>query len=143
MERYLFKGLQEVEPNEAKFFEAIHREAGGVLRDAQSLWLASASVLDEEREELIMGGAASIPFAACRKLPEEMLLTLRQVARQGRLTAQQHSMVFQSSETSSEALLNRLTHLGFLKHNPSGWYRFKRNRAGLIYRTLRHKGYTR
>jgi Kef-type K+ transport system membrane component KefB len=143
IKRHIFKGLQEVEPNEAKFFEAIHREAGGVLRDAQSLWLASASVLDDEREELIMGAAATTPLSACRKLPEEMLLTLRQVARQGRITANQHAMVFQSSETSSEALLNRLAHLGFLKRHPSGWYRFTRNRAGLIYRTLRDKGYTR
>jgi len=143
LKRHIYKGLQDVEPNEAKFFEAIHREAGGVLRDAQSLWLASASVLDEEREELIMGGAVSTPLSACRKLPEEMLLTLRQVARQGRLTAQEHSMVFQYSETSSEALLNRLTHLGFLKRHSSGWYRFTKNRAGLIYRTLRDRGYTR
>jgi hypothetical protein len=127
-------------PEQAAFFRQLHRRCGGVLDEAEGLWMASVDSLDHRRSLVTLGAVPDGPDDDLARLPDEDLLTLRLVARTGRVTAEQHARWLRWADTSSEAHLARLHHWGLLALSPSG-YSLAPTVAGPIVRTLRRKGW--
>jgi hypothetical protein len=126
--------------NEAQIFEAISRESGGVLRDALRLWLSSVSEFNPSNDKLTLSKPPQLPLLQVINLPQEGLLSLRQIARQGRLSAQEHATHFQLHPTASESKLAQLAHWGLIERTETGAYRMRQELQGCIYRVLKKRG---
>lgn len=120
------------------YFERLEAATGGILSDALRLWMASVVEVSEERNEILIGDVPRTPIRALRRLPEDVLMTLRQVSRQGRLTARGHARQFRMEVPDSEALLDRLRHWGLLERTQDS-YHFAPGLAGSLYRVLRER----
>ncbi len=127
-------------PEQEAFFRALHRRCGGVLDEAEGLWMAAVDSLDQRRSVVTLGSVPAGPDPDIARLPDEDLLTLRLVTRAGRVTAEQHARWLRWADTSSEAHLARLHHWGLLKSSPAG-YGLAPTLAGPVERTLRRKGW--
>ncbi len=123
------------------YFERLHRDCGGVLRDAQRIWMASIISIEAGSDTIWIGSPPPPPIRSLRELPDELIITLRQVARSGRTTAASHALQFQLPETHSLALLGRLVHWGLLRpsDDDDGVFVFRDELAGAIYRILRER----
>ncbi|MCB9746522.1 MAG: cation:proton antiporter [Alphaproteobacteria bacterium] len=121
---------------EAEYFQRLHLATGGVLSDALRLWMASVQRIDDDRNEIVIGEVPRTPIKLLRRLPEDVLMTLRQAARQGRLTAKGHAAQFRMEVDDSEAVLARLTHWGLLERGDRGEYHFASGLGGPLYRVL-------
>jgi NhaP-type Na+/H+ or K+/H+ antiporter len=126
--------------NEAQIFEAISAECGGVLRDALALWLSSVTLFNPTTDQLTIGKPPRLPLNHVASLPEEGLLCLRQIARQGRLSPEEHAIHFQLNSTTSESRLAQLAHWGLIERKEDGPYRLRAELEGCVYRVLRQKG---
>ncbi|MCB9762393.1 MAG: cation:proton antiporter [Alphaproteobacteria bacterium] len=124
---------------EKHYFERLHTLTGGVLSDALRLWMASVTEVAEDRNEIVIGDVPPTPTRLLRQLPEELVMTLRQVARQGRITANNHARQFRMEPEESDALLARLTHWGLLERGERGEYHFAAGLGGPLYRVLRER----
>lgn len=124
---------------EERFFERLHQASGGMLGDALRLWMASVVDVSVDRNDVVMGEVPPTPLPALRALPDEVQMTLRQVARLGRVSARSHALQFRREEPDSEAFLNRLAHWGLLERRRSGDYVFSPGLAGPLYRALRER----
>ncbi|NOY28372.1 MAG: hypothetical protein GXP62_21145 [Oligoflexia bacterium] len=124
---------------EQHYFNALHRDSGGVLGDALRLWMASITAIDSNTDTAWLGSPPPPPVRALRDLPDDLIITLRQVARSGRITAENHAIQFQLPVEKSRALLARLTHWGLLRRNEHDAYCFREELAGAIYRILRER----
>ncbi|MBK7759453.1 MAG: hypothetical protein IPI35_24270 [Deltaproteobacteria bacterium] len=124
---------------EERFFERLHQASGGMLGDALRLWMASVVDVSVDRNDVVMGAVPPTPLMALRALPDEVQMTLRQVARLGRVSARSHALQFRREEPDSEAFLNRLAHWGLLERRRSGDYVFSPGLAGPLYRALRER----
>jgi NhaP-type Na+/H+ or K+/H+ antiporter len=126
--------------NETQIFEAITRESGGVLRDALSLWLSSVREFNPTNDNLTLSKPPQMPLLQVANLPQDGLLSLRQIARQGRLSAQDHATHFQLHPTASESKLAQLAHWGLIERTETGAYRMREELQGCIYRVLKKRG---
>ena len=135
----LLRKEQEAEAFERHFFERLHVACGGVLSDALRIWLASIDQLDPKESSMRVGGVPRTPLNALRRLPEPATMTLRQVARQGRLSVGEHALQFRLDAGESEAELARLSHWGILRLDPQGFYTFADGMEGMVYRVLRER----
>lgn len=124
---------------ERHYFEALHHDCGGVLRDALRLWMASISSIDPSADTVWISSPPATPIRALRELPDDVAIALRQVARSGRITPENHALQFQVPVAMSRALLARLTHWGLLQANEDGSFTFRDEVAGAIYRVLRER----
>ena len=124
---------------EDRYFEALHRDSGGLLADALRLWIASIASVNNNNDTVVIGPIPHPPIVSLRRLPEETLITLRQVARQGRITPHDHSAQFRWEPEVSLAFLTRLSHWGLLFKHSGDSFRFDRSLAGPIYRVLRER----
>lgn len=124
---------------EDHYFRELHKDCGGVLRDALHLWMASITAIEVDTDTVWVGTPPQPPIRALRELPEDLLITLRQVARSGRITPENHAIQFQLPVEMSRALLTRLTHWGLLKRNEGGDFCFQDEMSGAIYRVLRER----
>lgn len=126
---------------ERRYFERLHQDSGGVLRDAQRMWMASIVAIEPGTDTLWIGSPPHPPIRALRALPEELIVTLRQVARGGRITAECHALQFQVPEAHSRAQLLRLVHWGLLRahEDHAEVFVFREEVAGAIYRVLRER----
>lgn len=129
-----------VGPEEESFFRQLHRRSGGLLDEAERLWMASVDNLDHRRNVVTLGSVPPGPDADIRRLSDEDLLSLRLVARNGRVTADQHARWLRWADTSSEAHLARLHHWGLLERTPAG-FALAPPLAGPIERSLRSRGW--
>jgi len=120
-------------------FRSLHRDSGGVLRDALRLWMASIVAIDPSSDTVWVGTSPAPPIRAIRELPADLAITLRQVARSGRITPANHAIQFQLPVEMSRALLTRLTHWGLLQREEDDTFRFHDEVAGAIYRVLRER----
>lgn len=123
----------------AHYFARLEAATGGILSDALRLWMASVVEVSEERNEIVLGDVPRTPIKALRRLPEDVLMTLRQVSRQGRITARGHARQFRMEVPDSEAMLDRLRHWGLLERGAEGSYSFAPGLAGSLYRVLRER----
>ncbi|MCK6507667.1 cation:proton antiporter [Myxococcota bacterium] len=124
---------------ERHYFEALHHDCGGVLRDALRLWMASITTIDPSADTVWISSPPAPPIRALRELPDDVAIALRQVARSGRITAENHALQFQVPVAMSRALLARLTHWGLLQAHEDDSYTFRDEVAGAIYRVLRER----
>ena len=81
-----------------------------------------------------------LPLPAIMSLPEDVLLSLRQIARQGRLEPEEHAVHFQLNPTTSESHLAQLAHWGLIRRSEeSSAYVLNTDLEGCIYRALTAK----
>jgi Kef-type K+ transport system membrane component KefB len=122
------------------FFRALHAASGGLLRDALRLWLASVQEVDEAGDFVHLGPVPTPSIYALRHLGEQDVLTLYQVARQGWMDAGVLASLFRTDETTAEARLSALAHVGILERRRGVW-RIAVHLRGSVYRLLRERGY--
>ncbi len=97
-----------------EWFQALHEASAGVLQDALRLWMAAIDRVDEEGGALHLGTVPRPPVAQLSELPDDVLLTLVQVLRQGWMDAEQHAWLFRTDLCRADAHLAQLVHLGLL-----------------------------
>jgi hypothetical protein len=129
------------------YFKILHDDSGGYLWDALHLWLASVEgvMANGARSEgsldtMVIGAPVHPPISAIRDLPDDVLVTLRQIARQGRITPNQHAEQFRLEPDVSHALLSRLAHWGLLRRSDGERFRLRKRLAGPISRVLAERG---
>ncbi len=98
-----------------EWFQALHDASAGVLQDALRLWMAAIDRVDEEEGALHLGMVPRPPVAQLAELPDDVLLTLVQVLRQGWMDADQHAWLFRVDVPRADAHLAQLVHLGLLE----------------------------
>ena len=123
------------------FFRDLHQASGGLVRDALRLWLASIEEVNEKLDYVRVGSVPSSPHRAIRHLPEDTLLHLYQIARQGWMSARVHGYLFRVDEGTAEAQLSRLAHIGLLVRYPKATYRIQPHLRGPVFRVLREQGW--
>jgi hypothetical protein len=122
------------------FFRALHAASGGLLRDALRLWLASVKEVDEAGDFVHLGPVPAPAIYALRRLPEPLVLTVYQVARQGWMDADVLAALFRIDGATAEAQLVTLAHLGVLERKNEYW-RIAVHMRGSVQRLLRERGY--
>ena len=140
LERAFAAGAGRIRRPYEHFFQSLHVTSGGLVRDALRLWLASVDAVDEDGDFVHIGPVPPSPLSALRHLPEEVLLTLYQIARQGWMDAHVQSYLFRVDQTTAEAQLARLAHIGILARK-QGRYRIHPHLRGPIHRVLRETGW--
>src|SRR5690606_18187559 len=78
-----------------RYFEDLHRESGGLVRDALRLWLASIQKL-EGNELVHLGIVPRSGFRPLSRLPERTLVILHQIVRQGWMDAETMAFLFRT-----------------------------------------------
>lgn len=117
--RRLFRGeKRRVQATRDLWFRSLHAATGGQLQDALMLWLASIKRVSEEGKTVELGPIPRRPLGAMRRLPERVLLTLRQACFQGWIDAETYACTFRVSLLQAEAHLCHLSQLGLL--SPDG-----------------------
>jgi len=129
-------------PYEA-FFRDLHQASGGLVRDALRLWLASIEEVNEKQDFVHVGPVPPSAQRAIRRLPEEVLLQLYQIARQGWMDAAVQAHLFRVDTPTAEAQLSRLAHMGLLDRQPTGAYRIPSHLRGPVFRVLSEQGWIR
>ena len=122
------------------WFRALHEASGGLIRDALVLWMASVDKVDDGVSKVWMGSVPASPVDAIRHLPDDVLLTLWQIARNGWIDPEVHANLFRSSPRASEAHLNRLAHWGVLEAK-EGRFRITVHLRGAVVRVMTQKGW--
>lgn len=122
------------------WFHVLHASTDGIIYDALRLWMAAIHSVSEEQGIVHVGQVPRPPFAALEQLPEDILLTLRQVMRQGWLTPELHAYMFRSDRSASASHLARLAHWGLLYHE-DGAYFLADHLSGPVHRALRRRGW--
>ncbi len=115
----LFRGeMRRAEASRDLWFRSLHAATGGQLQDALVLWLASIKRVNEEARTVELGPVPKRPLPAMRRLPDKVLLTLRQAALQGWIDTETYAVTFRVSALQAEAHLTSLCQLGLL--SPDG-----------------------
>ena len=125
---------------EDAYFEHLHAATGGVLSDALQLWMASVVEVDARNDVLVIGELPSTPLTALRSLPDDTLMTLRQLARQGRIDVHLHARQFRKDEDRSRAELAHLAHLGLVERTHAGRYALADHLVPALHRVLVERG---
>jgi hypothetical protein len=122
-----------------RYFEDLHRESGGLVRDALRLWLASIQKI--EGSELVhLGVVPRSGFRALSRLPEKTQVVLHQIVRQGWMDAETMAFLFRIDQGAAHAELARLEHLGLLQRQGS-LYRVAAHLRGALLRVLEERGW--
>jgi Kef-type K+ transport system membrane component KefB len=122
------------------YFRELHAASGGLVRDALRLWLASIEQVDEH-DFVHVGPVPRSPAAALRRLPDELLLNLYLIARQGWMDADVQAWLFRVDRSTADAQLARLAHMRLLELHDGGVYRIAVHLRGQVVHVLREKGW--
>jgi NhaP-type Na+/H+ or K+/H+ antiporter len=124
------------------YFQELHAASGGLVRDALRLWLAS--IRGVQNDELVrVGRVPPSPYAALSRLPDEVLVTLYQIMRQGWMHPRVQAHLFRIDQGTAHAELARLAHLGLLEEMDGQVYRVEVHLRGALARVLIEKGWVR
>lgn len=82
------------------------------MRDALRLWLASIRGIHDDIVHV--GPIPASPYARVRRLPDDILVNLYQIAREGWIDAAGQARLFRLDVNTAQAQLSRLAHLGLL-----------------------------
>jgi Kef-type K+ transport system membrane component KefB len=93
-------------------FHELHEATGGLVRDALRLWLASIRGIQDDIVHV--GPIPASSYARVRRLPDDILVNLYQIARQGWIDAAGQARLFRLDVNTAQAQLSRLAHLGLL-----------------------------
>ena len=119
-----------------QYFADLHEATGGLIRDALRLWLASVQRV--ENDDLVhVGHVPASGYIALRRLPEELLLLLYLISRQGWMSAEVLAYLLQVSPpqaprpTDPTATLgpSRITPWGRLPHRVASSRRGRSSRS--------------
>ena len=83
-----------------------------MVRDALRLWLAS--IRDIHDDIVHVGPIPASPYTRIRRLPDDILVNLYQIAREGWMDAAGQARLFRLDVNTAQAQLSRLAHLGLL-----------------------------
>jgi NhaP-type Na+/H+ or K+/H+ antiporter len=139
LQELLTRKAAEEDLHDRHFFEQLHQATGGILSDALRLWLASVAGVGSSTDTITIGSLPEPALEPLRKLSLDDLITLRQVARQGRITADDHAQQFRTEPTWSAGYLTRLEHTGLLHRMDECSYRLAPELAGAIHQVLRER----
>jgi Kef-type K+ transport system membrane component KefB len=142
LEELVLQGTAPLSRPQQSFFRALHAASGGLLRDALRLWLASVQEVDEAGDFVHLGPVPTPSLYALRRLGDDEVLTLYQVARQGWMNVEVCASLFRLDETAAAARLVSLTHVGILERRGEVW-RLALHLRGSVHRLLRERGYVR
>jgi Kef-type K+ transport system membrane component KefB len=95
-----------------QYFHELHDATGGLVRDALRLWLASIRGIEDDIVHV--GPIPASPYARVRRLPDDILVNLYQIAREGWIDAAGQARLFRLDVNTAQAQLSRLAHLGLL-----------------------------
>ena len=96
-----------------QYFHELHDATGGLVRDALRLWLAS---IREIHDDIVhVGPIPASPYTRVRRLPDDVLVNLYQIAREGWMDAAGQARLFRLDVNTAQAQLSRLAHLGLLE----------------------------
>ncbi len=137
--RLLARGASSIRRPAVQYFEELHSATGGLVRDALRLWLASIRSI-ERGQTVRVGPVPASGYAALRKLPQDILIILYQVARQGWMNPEVQARLFRIDEGTALAQLTRLQHLGLLTEE-GGNFRIAKHLRGAVVRVLSEKGW--
>ncbi len=123
------------------YFRALHDASGGLVRDALSLWLSSIDEVNDRADYVHVGALPPSVEPSIDALPEEVLLNLLQVARQGWMDADVQAHVYRVDRVDAEAQLARLSNMGLLEREGAGSYSIPPHLRGPVHRVLRARGW--
>jgi Kef-type K+ transport system membrane component KefB len=96
-----------------QYFHELHEASGGLVRDALRLWLASIRSIHDDIVHV--GPIPASPYVRVKRLPDDILVNLYQIARQGWMDAPGQGRSFRVDVNTAQAQLSRLAHLGLLE----------------------------
>lgn len=96
-----------------QYFHELLEATGGLVRDALRLWLASIRGIEDD--VVHVGPIPASPYARVRRLPDDVLVNLYQIAREGWMDDAGQARLFRLDRNTAQAQLSRLAHLGLLE----------------------------
>ncbi|MCI0389746.1 MAG: hypothetical protein MOB07_13420 [Acidobacteria bacterium] len=99
------------------YFEALSKASEGNVLAAIFYWLKS--LLEVERNELIVRPLSELRFDFLHDVPVEQLLTLSMLIQHGNLTAAEHAQIFGAAPDESLAMLTHLANINLLTKDVS------------------------
>ncbi len=96
-----------------QYFHELHQATGGLVRDALRLWLASIRGIQDDIVHV--GPIPASSYARVRRLPDDILVNLYQIGREGWIDAAGQARLFRLDVNTAQAQLSRLAHLGLLE----------------------------
>ncbi|MBX3269313.1 MAG: cation:proton antiporter [Sandaracinaceae bacterium] len=122
------------------FFRALHASSGGLLRDALRLWLAAVDEVDEAGDFVHLGPVPPPAIGALRRLGDDDVLLLYQVARQGWMSPEVLASLFRTDATAARARLVALEHAAVL-FRTGDVFRVAEHLRGSVERLLTERGF--
>ena len=121
-----------------QYFHELHEATGGLVRDALRLWLASIRGI--QAEIVHVGPIPASPYARVRRLPDDILVNLYQIAREGWIDAAGQARLFRLDINTAQAQLSRLAHLGLLEER-DGAFVIAVHLRGVLGRVFAERGW--
>jgi len=121
-----------------QYFHELHEATGGLVRDALRLWLASIRGIQDDIVHV--GPIPASPYTRVRRLPDDILVNLYQIAREGWIDAAGQSRLFRLDINTAQAQLSRLAHLGLLEER-DGSFVIAVHLRGVLGRVFAERGW--
>ncbi|MGB8331380.1 MAG: cation:proton antiporter [Polyangiales bacterium] len=121
-----------------RYFHELHEATGGLIRDALRLWLASIRSVQDDIVQV--GPIPASPYARVRRLPDDILVNLYQIAREGWIDAAGQARLFRLDVNTAQAQLSRLAHLGLLDER-EGTFVIAVHLRGVLGRVFAERGW--
>jgi Kef-type K+ transport system membrane component KefB len=139
-EDFLVRGADRIRRPYDAYFRALRDSSGGLVREALHLWLASIDEIDERAGIVRVGAVPRSPQSALRRLPDDVLYALLQVARQGWIDARTFAYLYREDAHEAEARIARLERLGLLAADGDAFIVAPHLRGPAV-RVLRERGW--
>jgi hypothetical protein len=121
-----------------QYFHELQEATGGLVRDALRLWLASIRVVQDDIVHV--GPVPASPYARVRRLPDDILVNLYQIAREGWIDPAGQARLFRLDLNTAQAQLSRLAHLGLLEER-EGAFVIAVHLRGVLGRVFAERGW--
>jgi Kef-type K+ transport system membrane component KefB len=121
-----------------QYFHELHQATGGLVRDALRLWLASIRGIQDDIVHV--GPIPASSYARVRRLPDDILVNLYQIARDGWIDAAGQARLFRLDVNTAQAQLSRLAHLGLLEES-EGAFVIAVHLRGVLGRVFAERGW--
>jgi Kef-type K+ transport system membrane component KefB len=121
-----------------QYFHELQAATGGLVRDALRLWLASIRHIQDD--VVVVGPIPASPYSRIRRLSDDILVNLYQIARQGWMDAAGQARLFRLDVNTAQAQLSRLAHLGLLEER-DGAFVIAVHLRGVLGRVFAERGW--
>ncbi len=121
-----------------QYFHELHAATGGLVRDALRLWLASIRGIQDDIVHV--GPIPASPYMRMRRVPDDILVNLYQIARGGWIDAAGQARLFRLDANTAQAQLSRLAHLGLLEER-DGAFVIAVHLRGVLGRVFAERGW--